>query len=128
MGVSVVIAAIVAITVPLKDGPARIGRRAADSCGYVGFAGGQLQGRAGEFGGDLVPQASPAKHRVVAVAYLDGRDLGDRASPFGVGPGVVRTCDTVRVPVHEQHAPAPSWSTGSPGGSQGARPATADTA
>jgi len=53
-------------------------------------AGGQRERDASELGGDTVPAACPAKHCVIAVAYLDRRHWPDCPRALRVGPGVRR--------------------------------------
>ena len=65
----------------------------------------QPEGGTGELGGDRVPQAGAAQHRVIAVAHLDGRHRGDLTGALDEGPGFGRAGDGVGGPVREQHPP-----------------------
>jgi AraC-like DNA-binding protein len=61
------------------------------------------EGGAGELGGQPVPAAHPAQHRVVAAAHPDGRDGGDFPRPGGEVPGFGGAGDPVAVAVGQQH-------------------------
>src|SRR5260370_41843127 len=94
------------MTVTDSDNRALGSPRVGHGSGRGPGGGAEAEREAGERDRETVPQRCSPEHRVLTGAYLNRRDAGQRAGPFGIDPGVRRPGDGVRGAVREQDAAA----------------------
>src|SRR5260370_36991078 len=92
------------MTVTDSDNRALGSPRVGHGSGLGPGAGGEGDRQAGERDRETVPQRRSPEQRVLTGAYLNRRDPGQRAGPFGIDPGVGGPGDGVRGAVREQDA------------------------